>query len=173
MLYGVVIPLGVLVVLILITQTLNLDESLSLHIKRSQSLKNIAAVLLAIAAVCLTAWGTQKGLQWPLVALLAVLSVNFLIMGFVPYGRSIFRNIVHDFAAWGSIPIILIFEFLVAYVSSCTVGAAAGLAIAAQLVIVGVYLFIRRLHKYLMFLGEIAYFSTFFIVLIVMEIVYA
>lgn len=148
------------------------DKTLSQHIMLSRQTIIAGAVLLSIIGVSLLIWAHMRQVPLPLQVIISCIAVAFIVMGVVPHGRGVQRNRVHNYVAWGSAPLMMASELLIAWFFPAAM-LIAQVAVLYQLVILLLYHLAPLWHRYIVLVGQLVYFAAFFLILFVAEISYA
>ncbi len=150
------------------------DKTLSMHIEQRTRTVIAGKILLPLTGLSLALWAVQSGLPQVMQLLLLVVSLNFCVMGLVPFGVSQRRTLVHNIAAWGCIPVITIIEALVLLSDTHpVVRVVTSGALVCQAIVLGCYFFAKPWHRYIMLVGQAIYFSLFVAMIWTMECVHA
>lgn len=164
---------GCLLVLLVYTLwmvPLQLGKTLSMHIEQRTRTVIAGKILLPLTGLSLALWAVQSALPRVVQLLLLIVSLNFCVMGLVPFGVSQRRTLVHNIAAWGCIPVITIIEVLVLLSDTHpVVRVVASSALVCQAIVLGCYFFAKPWHRYIMLVGQAIYFSLFVAMIWAME----
>lgn len=147
-------------------------KTLSQHIMLSRQTIIAGVILLSIIGVSLLSWAHMRQVPLPLRATISCIAVAFVVMGVAPYGRGVQRNRVHNYSAWGSAPLMMASELLIAWFFPAAMTIVAG-AILCQLVILLLYYLAPPWNRRIVLVGQLVYFAAFFLVLFAAEISYA
>ena len=168
---------GCLLVLLVYTLwmvPLQLGKTLSMHIEQRTRTVIAGKILLPLTGLSLALWAVQSALPRAMQLLLLVVSLNFCVMGLVPFGVSQRRTLVHNIAAWGCIPVITIIEALVLLSDThLVVRVVTSGALVCQAIVLGCYFFAKSWHRYIMLVGQAIYFSLFVVMIWAMECAHA
>lgn len=149
---------------------INYSKTLSVHIASLPQTIQIGRVLLPVIGVLLALWSASIAMPFFLRALLWVMSGAFVIMGMVPYTGSRRSKLIHDFAAWGSAPIMLIIEVLSVLQFSAAAGAIIPI-IALQITILCAFLLHKSSRKWITLIGQAVFFAGFTTSLFIVRLV--
>lgn len=151
------------------------DITLSQHIMRHPRAVIFGKVLLPLIGGLLAAWTLGYSLPLLLTSLLLLLSVFFVIMGLLPYGVNARKDRVHDMAAWGSVPLIILAEMaaLWFYQGAERWVILAALSVQLALVAVRVVPFLKPWRQKLTLIGQLVFFAGLFATLWILEVAHA
>ncbi len=168
---------GCLLVLLIYTLWMvppQLGKTLSMHIEQRTRTVIAGKILLPLTGLSLALWAVQSASPLAMQLLLLVVSLNFCVMGLVPFGMSQRRTLIHNIAAWGCIPVITIIETLVLLSdASSVVWVVTSGAMVCQAIVLGCYFFAKPWRRYIMLVGQAVYFSLFVAVVWAMEYAHA
>lgn len=151
------------------------DKTLSQHIMCRRETILLGKALLTIAGVLLIIWTAQSQIPPVLMIMLAWLSINFVMMGLLPYGVSRRQNLFHDIAAWGSVPLALLFEISILVLFFNHIGLIVGSVLAIQSLLLSVLIVpqLKKLRPKLMLAGQLVFFTGLIVTLFALEIGHA
>lgn len=166
--------MAVLTTLTLRRVPIDLSKTLSQHIQQQRVTVWLGHVLLSVIGLLLAVWWWLRPLPLALDGLLLVMVVNCVVMGVLPYGVSKRQNLVHDLAAWGSVPVVLVFELAALGLPARVAWVALG-ALICQLALLAIR-FVPSLSAWrpkLTLIGQLVFFAGFAAVLVAVELAHA
>ena len=168
---------GCLLVLLIYTLWMvppQFGKTLSMHIEQRTRTVIAGKILLPLTGLSLALWTVQSASPLAVQLLLLVVSLNFCVMGLVPFGVSQQRTLIHNIAAWGCIPVITIIETLILLSDAhSVVRVVTSGAMVCQAIVLGCCFFAKPWHRYIMLVGQAVYFSLFVAVVWAMECAHA
>lgn len=165
--------LFVLAVIVLRRVPVRLDKTLSQHINQTASTILAGRILLAAAGLALVGWAVWLNGTTVMMYLTVLLGLCLIAIGQLPYGQNRRVNLAHDAVTWGAMLLILALELygLVVFGGEHMLPVLVlGGAIAVQLLMILMYVFIKPSRKTLMLVGQFVYFTLMMMSLIVMEL---
>lgn len=163
----------VLAIVVLRRVPIRLDRTLSQHINQSAPTIVAGRMLLTAAGLALIGWAVFANELVVIAGIVVVIGGCFVAIGHLPYGQNRRVNLAHDVVTWGAIVLILALEsygLVVFGGEHVLLMFVLGGAIAVQLLMIVMYVFIEPSRRTLMLVGQFIYFAAMMASLVVMEL---